>query len=110
MKLRKSVWLILLLALAVRLCLIPLFPEFRFPDEFWYTEIAQNLLARNGYVMTGHDIQRFAICKAPALPFTLTAWGLLFPLTSVSVKVVNVLLNWGGIVFLTLAAGRLTGK
>ena len=108
MKLPVSSWVVLLCVLAIRLVMIPAFPDFRFPDEFWYTEIAQNLLSGNGYVMTGHSIQRFAICKAPGLPFTLAAWGLVFPLTPVSVKVANCLLNWGGIAFLTLAAHRIS--
>jgi hypothetical protein len=107
MKLRMVIGLALFAALAARLCLIPLYPEFRFPDERWYTEIAQNLLSGNGYVLAADGHNRFAICKAPALPFTLAAWGLVFPLTPGSVKAVNILLNWGGIVFLTMAASRL---
>ncbi|NOU35165.1 MAG: hypothetical protein HOO88_00080 [Kiritimatiellaceae bacterium] len=97
-------------ALAIRFCLIPLYPGFRFPDEHWYAEIAQNLLAGKGYVMAGDGVQRFAICKAPALPFTLAGWGFLFPLTAISIKIVNALLSWFGIVFLTRAAIRLSNS
>lgn len=91
------------IVLGLRMFLLGQYPDFSFPDEYWYTEIAQNLVDGNGYVMEGDGHNRFAVCKAPALPFVLATVGSAIPLTPSTVKVVNILMNAGALLFLALA-------
>lgn len=100
----------LALVISVRVVAVVHWPDFSFPDEFWYTEIAQNLVDGHGYVMEGTGIQRFALCKAPALPFTLAVLGHFCELTPLVVKVVNELMNLSAVILFSGAVYLGTGR
>jgi hypothetical protein len=83
-------------------------PQFKYADEQWFMEIAQNLVDDRGYRIDHEGRGTLAICHAPGLPFSLALAGYIMPLTPLTTKLINATISWVAILGYALAAYWLT--
>ena len=83
-------------------------PEFKYADEQWFLEIAQNLAHGRGYRIDHEGYGTLAICHAPGLPFSLALAGYVIPMGPLTAKLVNATVSWAAILCYAIAAYLLT--
>lgn len=92
---------------AVRMALVWHSPDFKFPDERVYFDIATHIAGENRYAVSlGSPV--FAVRQAPGLPVMLSLLGKVVPLTPLIAKMANGFAAALAAALYALAAWRLT--
>lgn len=95
--------------IAIRALLVSHSPDFRFPDEGYYLDIASHIATENRYAVSpGSPV--FATRQAPGLPVTLGLLGKVIPLSSKIAKITNGMAGVLTAVLYALAVWRLTRR
>jgi hypothetical protein len=87
-----SAWVMLVVALCVRIGVIDSRPEFAYPDEDIYMDIARHVAEQNCYQTSPGSIYH-AVRQAPGLPVTLGVLGKVASLTPPLAKILNALVS-----------------
>jgi len=95
--------------LALRIFLAWHSPDFRFPDEHVYLDIARHVASDNRFaVSAGSPV--YASRQAPGLPVTLGLLGKILPLSPLTAKLVNAAAFTAAAVLIAVAVWRMTRR
>ncbi len=95
--------------LAVRVALVWRSPDFKFPDEHTYLDIASHIATGNRFAVSpGSPV--FAVRQAPGLPLLLGCLGKVIPLTPLTAKMTNAFVSAITAALYALIAWQLTRR
>lgn len=102
--------LILAAALIARIGLLAMKPDFSYPDEWDYLDIAKNIASDNQYKLTEEGpANGYAIRQTPGLPVVLGIIGKALPLSCQTAKLINTIAGWSTAVVYAWALWLATG-